>query len=59
MSGNYCRKGASIADYDNKDKNGNPHITEFDSIALAKKESKRLQLAKDGALGRGCLYLAK
>lgn len=55
MKGIYCRKGRSITDFSDPDK---PLVTTYKFINEAKRESRKLQLAKDGGLGRGCLYRA-
>lgn len=45
----YSRKKKTIINHEsNKTK-------VFDSINLAKKESRRIQMQEDGGLGRGCL----
>ena len=55
--GNYCRIGKGIANYDRVE-DGHPEVTTYKSINEAKKASRRMQLEKEGAIGRGSLYIA-
>ena len=57
--GNYCRIGNRIADYDQLDNNGRPKVTTYESVNAAKRASRKMQIAKEGAIGRGCLYVPK
>lgn len=50
----YIRKGSRIISFAN-----GGSCQDFPSISLAKKESRRIQMEEDGALGRGVLVVEK
>lgn len=54
----YIRNGSTITSVE-KDGEGNPvEIMQHESLNKAKKKSRSIQIAEDGAIGRGSVMLA-